>query len=174
MRTRSIIAALVALTLSTSGCGTADHTYSVIAPAPRGRSRPAARISPAAEAPRSVAADFFRAWGSYDAVHDRTGAFVARCRPLVTARLARELVDERPASADWAAKRERREVSVVRVSALRQPDGAPRPSSRRVYLRVYGDRITTSRVGRAVAPTGITLVVVHRGGRWLVDRVLFV
>ena len=124
--------------------------------------------------PRSVAARFFIAWGSYDAVDEGPDAFAARCRPLVTARLARELADDRPASANWATKRRRHEVSVIRVAALRQPDGAPTPRSRRVYLRVYADRITTSTAGRHVSPTGVTVVLAHRDDRWLVDRVLFV
>lgn len=124
--------------------------------------------------PQAVAAAFFRAWGSYDAIHDGPDAFVARCRPLVTARLARELADDQPASADWADKQRRREVSTIRVASLRQPDGAPNRSPRRVYFRVYADRITTNVDGRHVTPTGVTLVLVHRGRRWLVDRVLFV
>lgn len=124
--------------------------------------------------PQAVAAAFFRAWGSYDAIHDGPDTFVARCRPLMTARLARKLAGDQPPSAAWAGKQRRREVSTIRVASLRQPDGAPEPSPRRVYFRVYGDRITTNVDGRHVTPTGVTLVLVHRDRRWLVDRVLFV
>ena len=163
------VAAGMVVTL-TAGCGQPRSAAAPMrTPSP---SRAASAVS--SGRPQAVAAAFFRTWGSYDAIHDGPDAFVARCRPLVTARLARDLADDQPASADWAGKHRRHEVSVIRVASLRQPDGAPDPSLRRVYFRVYGDRITTNVDGRHVTPTGVTLVLVHRGRRWLVDRVLFV
>ena len=176
MRTRLVVLATLALALGASGCGTAGRPGAALKPSPAPDAHRTAAPSPSVNFtdPRSVASRFFAAWGSYDALHDRPDAFAARCRPLVTARLARELADDQPASADWAAKHRRREISMVRVAALRQPDGAPTPTARRVYLRVYADRVTTNIHGRRVSPTGVTLVLVHRDRRWLVDRVLFV
>ena len=176
MRTRLVVLATLALALGAAGCGTASRSDAVLKPSSASDVHRYASASPSVNHtdPRRVASRFFVAWGSYDTVHDGPDAFAARCRPLVTARLARELADDQPASAGWAAKRRRREVSVVRVAALRRPDGAPAPTARRVYLRVYADRVTTNVHGRRVSPTGVTLVLVHHNRRWLVDRVLFV
>ena len=63
--------------------------------------------------PASVAAAFYIAWGSADAVHDQPGTYLALCAPLVTAALERQLAASQPAPAGWQAMRRARLVSLV-------------------------------------------------------------
>ncbi len=123
--------------------------------------------------PASVAAAFYIAWGSADAVHDQPGTYLALCAPLVTAALERQLAASQPAPAAWQAMRRARMVSLVRVRAVIHPDGAPAPAPAAVYLRVYATRVTTTSAGRQVASDGVTVELTHSGGRWLVSAVLF-
>ena len=94
--------------------------------------------------PASVAAAFYVAWASTDAVHDQPGTYLARCAPLVTAALERQLAASQPAPFAWQAMRGARLVSLVRVQAVG---------------RGRGD--------------GITVELTRSGGRWLVSAVLF-
>ena len=123
--------------------------------------------------PASVAAAFYVAWASTDAVHDQPGTYLARCAPLVTAALERQLAASQPAPAAWQAMRRARLVSLVRVQAVTHPAGAPAPTPSVVYLRVYATRVTTTSAGRQVASDGITVELTRSGGRWLVSAVLF-
>jgi hypothetical protein len=121
----------------------------------------------------SVAAAFYAAWADLDAVHDGPTAFAARCSPLVTAALEKQLADSPPATAAWQAMRRDRLVSLVLVRAVRRPDGAPAPTPSMVYLRVYATRVTTTTAGRTMASDGITVRLSRCGERWLVSAVLF-
>jgi hypothetical protein len=123
--------------------------------------------------PTSVAAAFYIAWGSTDAVHDQPGTYLALCAPLVTPALERQLVASQPAPFAWRAMRGARLVSLVRVRAVTRPAGAPAPTPDVVYLRVYATRVTTTSAGRQVASDGVTVQLTHSGGRWLVSAVLF-
>ena len=123
--------------------------------------------------PASVAAAFYVAWASTDAVHDQPGTYLALCAPLVTAALERQLAASQPAPAAWQAMRRARLVSLVRVQAVTHPAGAPAPTPAVVYLRVYATRVTTTSAGRQVASDGITVQLTRSGGRWLVSAVLF-
>ena len=123
--------------------------------------------------PASVAAAFYVAWASTDAVHDQPGTYLALCAPLVTAALERQLAASQPAPAAWQAMRRARLVSLVRVQAVTHPAGAPAPTPSVVYLRVYATRVTTTSAGRQVASDGITVELTRSGGRWLVSAVLF-
>ena len=123
--------------------------------------------------PASVAAAFYVAWASTDAVHDQPGTYLARCAPLVTAALDRQLAASQTAPAAWQAMRRARLVSLVRVRAVTHPAGAPAPSPDVVYLRVYATRVTTTSAGRQAASDGITVQLTRSGGRWLVSAVLF-
>jgi hypothetical protein len=123
--------------------------------------------------PASVAAAFYVAWASTDAVHDQPGTYLPLCAPLVTAALERELAASQPAPAAWQAMRRARLVSLVRVRAVTHPDGAPVPTPAAVYLRVYATRVTTTSAGRQVASDGITVELTRSRGRWLVGAVLF-
>jgi hypothetical protein len=123
--------------------------------------------------PASVAAAFYVAWASTDAVHDQPGMYLARCAPLVTASLERQLAASQPAPAAWQAMRRARLVSLVRVQAVTYPAGAPAPAPSAVYLRVYATRVTTTSAGRQVASDGVTVELTRSGGRWLVSAVLF-
>ena len=123
--------------------------------------------------PASVAAAFYVAWASTDAVHDQPGRYLALCAPLVTAALERQLAASQPAPAAWQAMRRARLVSLVRVRAVTHPDGAPAPTPAAVYLRVYATRVTTTSAGRQVASDGVTVQLTRSGGRWLVSAVLF-
>jgi hypothetical protein len=123
--------------------------------------------------PASVAAAFYVAWASTDAVHDQPGTYLALCAPLVTPALERELAASHPARAAWQAMRRARLVSLVRVRAVTHPDGAPAPTRDVVYLRVYATRVTTTAAGRQVASDGVTVRLTRSGGRWLVSAVLF-
>jgi hypothetical protein len=123
--------------------------------------------------PASVAAAFYVAWASTDAVHDQPGTYLALCAPLVTPALERQLAASQPAPAAWQAMRRARLVSLVRVQAVTHPDGAPAPTPSAVYLRVYATRVTTTSAGRQVASDGVTVQLTRSGGRWLVSAVLF-
>ena len=123
--------------------------------------------------PASVAAAFYVAWASTDAVHDQPGTYLALCAPLVTAALERQLAASQPAPAAWQAMRRARLVSLVRVQAVTHPAGAPAPTPSVVYLRVYATRVTTTPASRQVASDGITVQLTRSGGRWLVSAVLF-
>ena len=123
--------------------------------------------------PASVAAAFYIAWASADAVHDGPGAFAARCAPMATASLERQLAADEPPTAAWAAMRRQHVVSLLRVTAVTRPDGAPAPTSQVAYLRVYAVRVTTGTAGRTAADDGITLQLDRPRARWLVARVLF-
>ena len=123
--------------------------------------------------PASVAAAFYVAWASTDAVHDQPGRYLALCAPLVTAALERQLAASQPAPAAWQAMRRARLVSLVRVQAVTHPAGAPAPTPAVVYLRVYATRVTTTSAGRQVASDGVTVELTRSGGRWLVSAVLF-
>ena len=123
--------------------------------------------------PASVAASFFTAWASTDAVHDGPGASLARCVALVTPGLMHQLTASQPAPARWRTLRAERLVSLVLVVTVTRPAGSPPPGRTRVYLRVYAQRVTTTTAGRSVADDGITVQLVHRGNRWLVARLLF-
>ena len=123
--------------------------------------------------PASVAAAFYVAWASTDAVHDQPGTYLALCAPLVTAALERQLAASQPAPAAWQAMHRARLVSLVRVQEVTHPDGAPAPTLSAVYLRVYATRVTTTWAGRQVASDGITVQLTRSGGRWLVSAVLF-
>ena len=94
--------------------------------------------------PASVAAAFYIAWASVDALHDGPDTYVARCAPLVTTSLEQQLADGQPATAAWQAMRRDREVSLLHVRAVTHPDGAPAPTSSMAYLRVYATRVTTT------------------------------
>ena len=123
--------------------------------------------------PPSVAAAFYVAWASTDAVHDQPGTYLALCAPLVTPALERQLAASQPAPAAWQAMRRARLVSLVRVQAVTHPAGAPAPAPAAVYLRVYATRVTTTSAGRQVASDGVTVELTRSGGRWLVSAVLF-
>jgi len=123
--------------------------------------------------PASVAAAFYVAWASTDAVHDQPGTYLARCAPLATAALEHQLAASQPAPAAWQAMRRARLVSLVRVLAVTQPAGAPAPTPSAVYLRVYATRVTTTTAGRQVASDGVTVQLTRIGARWLVSAVLF-
>jgi hypothetical protein len=123
--------------------------------------------------PASVAAAFYVAWASTDAVHDQPGTYLALCAPLVTPALERQLAASQPAPAAWQAVRRARLVSLVRVRAVTRPAGASAPTPAAVYLRVYATRVTTTAAGRQVAGDGVTVELTRSGGRWLVSAVLF-
>ena len=123
--------------------------------------------------PASVAAAFYVAWASTDAVHDQPGTYLALCAPLVTAALERQLGAGQPAPAAWQAMRRARLVSLVRVRSVTPPDGAPAPAPDVVYLRVYATRVTTTSAGRQVSSDGVTVQLTRSGSRWLVSAVLF-
>jgi hypothetical protein len=123
--------------------------------------------------PPSVAAAFYVAWASTEAVHDQPGTYLALCAPLVTPALERQLAASQPAPAAWQAMRRARLVSLVRVQAVTRPAAAPASSASVVYLRVYATRVTTTSAGRQVASDGVTVQLTRSGGRWLVSAVLF-
>jgi hypothetical protein len=122
--------------------------------------------------PAPVAAAFYVAWASTDAVHDQPGTYLALCAPLVTPALERQLAVSQPAPAAWQAMRRARLVSLVRVQAVTHPDGAPAPAPDVVYLRVYATRVATTPAGRQVASDGVSVELTRSGGRWLVSAVL--
>ena len=149
-------------------------------PAAPGRTAPASAPSaslvrvphPDYASPASVASAFYIAWASVDAIHDRPDAYAARCAPLATASLERELAASQPATAAWQEMRRRRLVSLVQVRAVTRPDGAPTTASA-AYLSVYAARVSVTTAGRTTGSDGITLRLTRSGGRWLVSAVLF-
>jgi hypothetical protein len=190
---------MAGLVLATLLSGCASDTVTPAAPAARATpatsATPAAPVSavarpPTASSPRparslvrvpqpdyarpgSVAASFFTAWASVDAIHDGPDTYLARCTRLVTPALKRQLAASEPASAGWLAMRAERLVSLVRVRAVTRPAGAPAPGSARIYLRVYAQRVTTTTAGRSVTSDGITVQLTRHGRRWLISRLLF-
>ena len=146
------------------------------APAPAVSAPPASLVRvprPDYASPASVAGAFFVAWASVDTVHDAPGSFAARCAPLSTAALERQLADSQPPAAAWQQMRAARVVSLVQVRAVTRPDGAPAPTASAAYLRVYATRVTVTASGRTTASDGATLRLASTGGRWLVSAVLF-
>lgn len=123
--------------------------------------------------PASVAAAFFTAWASVDAVHDTLAAFLARCARLVTPALRRQLTTNQPGAAQWELMHREHVISVVRVRAVTHPEGAPAATPTRVSLRVYAVRIVSTPAGRTTVSDGITLQLTRSGGRWLAARILF-
>ena len=150
-------------------------------PAAPGRAAPASAPSaplvrvphPDYADPASVASAFYIAWASVDAIHDGPDAYAARCAPLATASLERELAASQPATAAWQEMRRSRLVSLVQVRAVTRPDGAPAPTASVAYLSVYATRVTVTTAGRTTGSDGITLRLTRSGGRWLVSAVLF-
>ena len=123
--------------------------------------------------PASVASAFYTAWAGVDAVHDRPDAFAARCAPLATAVLERELAASQPATAAWQEMRASRMVSLVQVRAVTRPDGAPAATASAAYLSVYANWVTVTTAGRTTGSDGITLRLTRSGTRRLVSAVLF-
>ncbi len=123
--------------------------------------------------PASVAAAFYTAWAGVDAAHDGPLSFAARCAPLATPALARQLAASQPPAAAWQAMRREKLVSLVQVRAVTRPDGAPAPTPSVAYLRVYASRVTVTTAGRATVSDGVTVQLTRTGGRWLVSAVLF-
>ncbi len=123
--------------------------------------------------PASVASAFYIAWASVDAIHDGPAAYTARCAPLATASLERQLANGQPATVAWQAMRRTRLVSLVQVRAVTYPAGAPAPTPAAAYLRVYATRVTVTTAGRTTGSDGITVQLTRPGGRWLVSAVLF-
>ena len=91
-----------------------------------------------------------------DAVHDGPLSFAARCAPLATPALARQLAASQLPAAAWQAMRREQLVSLVRVRAVTRPDGAPAPTPSVAYLRVYATRVTVTTAGRATVSDGVT------------------
>ena len=168
--------AAVLVTGCAAGAASPDPAAAGQRPAP-GTSAPAGSLvrvpRPDYARPASVAAAFYIAWGSIDAVHDQPGTYLARCAPLVTTALERQLTASQPAPAAWQAMRRARLVSLVRVRAVAHPTGAPAPAPSAVYLGVYATRVTTTAAGRQASSDGITVELTRSGGRWLVSTVLF-
>jgi hypothetical protein len=108
-----------------------------------------------------------------DAVHDGPDAFAARCAPLATPALERELAASQPATAAWQEMRASHLVSLVQVRAVTRPDGAPAATASAAYLSVYATRVTVTTAGRTKGSDGITLRLTRSGTRWLVSAVLF-
>ena len=123
--------------------------------------------------PASVAAAFYTAWASVDPVHDAPMSFAARCAPLTTPALARQLAASQLPAAAWQQMRGKHLASLVRVDAVTRPDGAPAPAGSVTYLRVYATRVTITAAGRDTSSDGTTLQLTRTGGRWLVSAVLF-
>ena len=145
-------------------------------PAPAVSAPPASLVRvprPDYASPASVAAAFYVAWAGVDTVHDTPGSFAARCAPLSSPALERQLSDGQPPTAAWRQMRAARVVSLVQVRAVTRPDGAPTPTASATYLRVYATRVTVTASGRTTASDGVTLRLASTGGRWLVSAVLF-
>jgi hypothetical protein len=123
--------------------------------------------------PASVAAAFFTTWAGVDAVHDQPLSFAARCTPLATPSLARQLAASQLPAAAWQQMHREHLVSLVRVDAVTRPDGAPAPTRSVAYLRVYATQVTATTDGRGTASDGTTLQLTRTDGRWLVSAVLF-
>ena len=108
-----------------------------------------------------------------DAVHDGPLSFAARCAPLATLALARQLAASQLPAAAWQAMRREQLVSLVRVRAVTRPDGAPASTLSVVYLRACASRVTISTAGRATVSDRVAVQLTRAGGRWLVSAVLF-
>jgi hypothetical protein len=176
VRSRTATRGLAALVIvSSAGCVSAQTVGPVHSPArPASASSSLVRVpAPDYASPASVAAAFYVAWASVDTIHEGPGATAARCAPLVTPQLERELIASQPATAAWAALRLYRTVVLIRVLAVTTPDGSPAPTSSRAYLRVYVERITVTTAGRTAAPDGVTVELSKVSRRWLVARILF-
>jgi len=179
---RAMTGAVLIAALLIAGCaaGRPGPRHALLRPGP-------ARLVPAAAAagslvrvprpdyadPASVAAASCTAWAGVDAVHDSPLSFAARCAPLATPALARELAASQLPAAAWQAMRREQLVSLVRVRAVTRPDGAPAPTPSVVYLRVYASRVTVTTAGRAAVSDGVTVQLTRTGGQWLVSAVLF-
>jgi hypothetical protein len=122
--------------------------------------------------PASVAAAFYTAWASVDAVHDAPLPFADRCAPLATTSMARQLAASQLPAAVWQQMRREHLVSLVRVEAVTRPDGAPATRSV-MYLRVCATRVTVTTADRGTGSDGTTLQLTRTAGRWLVSAVLF-
>jgi hypothetical protein len=168
--------ALAALLLAAGCAGGHPAAAPGRAQAPAVSAPPASLVKvprPDYASPASVAAAFFVAWASVDTVHDTPDSFAARCAPLSTPALERQLADSQPPTAAWEQMRAARMVSLVQVRAVTRPDGAPAPTASAAYLRVYATRVTITASGRTTASDGVTLRLASTGGRWLVSVVLF-
>lgn len=173
-------AAYVIATVAVTGCA-----GPLLLGPPTSSQTPSAATAPAVPAPgivlprldskdpASVAARFYTAWASTDAVHDAPGAELARCFALVTPALRRQLAASQPAPAAWQALKAEQLVTVIHVEAITHPAGAPPPTSTEMFLRVFAQRVTTTTAGRSASADGVTLQLVRRGHRWLVARLLF-
>ena len=178
-RQRAALCGVLIAAMLAAGCA---GGHLVVRPAAPGRSAaPASAPSaslvrvphPDYASPASVASAFYIAWASVDAIHDGPDAYAARCAPLATASLERELAASQPATAAWQDMRRSRLVSLVHVRAVIRPDGAPAPTASVTYLSVYATRVTLTPAGRTTGSDGITLRLARSGGRWLVSAVLF-
>jgi hypothetical protein len=164
-----------------SGCAPGPNVYPArvptSAPAPAPVAGPATSLvrigRPDYTSPASVAAAFFTAWASIDATHDTQRAYLARCAPLVTPTLRRQLATNQPSPAEWQEMRRARLVSLVHVQAITRPAGAPPASRTRVFLRIYAERVTTTPGRHAVLSDGATVQLDRIRGRWLVARLVF-
>lgn len=168
---------LIAAAVLAAGC-TGGHAVTAPgrAPVPAVSSPRASLVRvprPDYASPASVAAAFYTAWAGVDAVHDTPGSFAARCAPLSTPALERQLAASQPPTAAWQQMRASRMVSLVQVRAVTRPDGAPAPTASAAYLRVYASRVTVTAAARTTASDGVTLRLALTGGRWLVSAVLF-
>lgn len=164
-----LVVAITAACASTQPAARQHHAAPAVSASGSVTQTPAADYAP----PASVAASFYIAWASADTVHDGPGAIAARCAPLVTPQLERQLTASQPATATWAAMRLHRTVVLVRVLAVTTPDSSPAATSSRTYQRVYADRITLTTASRVDSPDGVTVELSKVGQRWLVARVLF-
>lgn len=108
-----------------------------------------------------------------DAIHDGPDAYAARCAPLATLSLERELAAGQPAAAAWQEMRRSRLVSLMQARAVTRPEGAPAPTSSAAYLSACATRVTVTTAGRTPGSDGITLRLTRSGRRWLVSAVLF-
>jgi len=174
-RTLGRPAGALAAALLAAGCA-GGHPAAAPGPAPAVSAPPASLVKvprPDYASPASVAAAFFVAWASVDTVHDAPDSFAARCAPLSTPALERQLAGSQPPTAAWQQMRAARMVSLVQVRAVTRPDGAPAPTASAAYLRVYATRVTVTASGRTTASDGATLWLAGTGGRWLVSAVLF-
>ena len=178
-RARWAARALAAVTVAVAaGCASvqpAEHRAPTPSPVPAASAAGSLVRVPAPDyaSAASVAAAFYIAWASVDAVHDGPGTMAARCAALATPQLERQLAASQPATVIWDAMRRNRTVILVRVLAVTVPEGAPAPTRSLAYLSVYAERVTTTTAGRAAAPDGVTVELARSGSRWLAARVLF-
>lgn len=169
---RGLAVVTVAVAAGCAGAQPADRRAPALPPVPAAGSLVRVPVPDYASA-ASVAAAFYVAWASVDAVHDGPGTMAARCAALATPELERQLAASQPATAVWDAMRRDRTVILVRVLAVTVPDGTRALTRSLAYLSVYAERVTTTTAGRAAAPDGVTVELTRSGGRWLAARVLF-